>query len=120
MPFFGMFLTGLPAALVCLAIAAIWAYAAWLLYRLDSRGWWLTLIAICLFMASSMLTFAQHDMMEMYRLMGYPDSQIQQIQQTGLMVDNNMNWWMALSMLPFLGYLFFIKRYFPSIRRQPV
>ena len=35
MPFFGMFLTGLPGSLFCLAIAAIWGYAAWLLYHLD-------------------------------------------------------------------------------------
>ena len=34
-----MFLTGMPGALFCLAIAALWSYAAWPLYNLDVRGW---------------------------------------------------------------------------------
>jgi hypothetical protein len=63
-------------------------------------------------MASGLLTFARHDMLEMYRLMGYPEAQIEQIQRSGLFVKNQMTWMMALSMLPFLGYLLFIKKYF--------
>ena len=49
MPFFGMFITGLPGALFCLAIAAVWGLAAWWLYQLDERGWWLIFIALCIF-----------------------------------------------------------------------
>ena len=113
MPFFGMFLTGLPGTLFCLAIAALWSYAAWLLYKLDVRGWWLILIAMCVFMVSGLMTFAQHDMMEMYRLMGYPEAQIEQIQKTGLLVGNHMSWLMSFSVLPFLGYLFFVRKFFP-------
>ena len=111
MPFFGMFLTGVPGTMLCLAIAALWSYAAWLLYQLDQRGWWLVLIALCVFMASALLTFARHDMLEMYRLMGYPEAQIEQIQKSGLLIGNRMNWLMAFSVLPFLGYLLFIKKY---------
>lgn len=114
MPFFGMFLTGAPGAMLCLAIAAIWSYAAWSLYKLEQRGWWLTLIALCVFMASALLTFAQHDMMEMYRLMGYPEAQIEQIEKSGLLVGIRMTWLMAFSLLPFLGYLLFIKKFLRS------
>ena len=114
MPFFGMFLTGLPAMLFCLAIVALWLSAAWLLYRLDVRGWWLILIALLVFMASSVLTYSRHDMIEMYQLMGYPQVQIDQIQKTGLLTGNRMNWLMACSIIPFLGYLLFIKKYLPS------
>ncbi len=113
MPFFGMFLTGLPGALFCLAIAALWSYAAWLLYNLDVRGWWLILIALCVFMVSTLVTFARHDMMEMYRLMGYPEAQMEQMQKTGLLVGNRMSWLMSFSVVPFLGYLFFVKKYLP-------
>jgi hypothetical protein len=49
--------------------------------------------------------------MEMYRLMGYPEAQIEQIQKSGLLVGNHMSWLMALCVLPFLGYLLFIKKY---------
>ncbi len=112
MPFFGIFLTGVPGALFCLLVAAIWAYAAWLIYHLRPHGWWLILVALVVFMVSGLLTFARHDMLEMYQLMGYPQTQIDQMQKTGLLTGHWMDWLMALSALPFLGYLFFIKRYF--------
>jgi hypothetical protein len=111
MPFFGIFLTGLPGAMLCLAIAALWIYAAGSLYKLEPRGWWLILIALCVFMVSALLTFARHDVMEMYRLMGYPEAQIEQMQKSGLLVGNRMMWLMAFSVLPFLGYLLFIRKF---------
>jgi hypothetical protein len=112
MPFFGMFLTGLPGAMFGLAIAAVWGYASWSLYRLKPQGWWLFLIAIFVFTASGLLTFARHDVVEMYTLMGYPDAQIEQIKKTGLLAGNNMAWVSVFSLMPFLGYLLFIKKYF--------
>jgi hypothetical protein len=112
MPFFGIFLTGLPGGLLCLLVAAIWTYAAWLIYHLRPQGWWLILVALIVFMVSSLLTFARHDVLEMYQLMGYPQTQIDQMQKTGLLTGNRMGWLMALSALPFLGYLFFVKKYF--------
>jgi len=111
MPFFGMFLTGLPGTLLCLAIAALWACAAWLLYKLDVRGWWLILIAFVVFMVSAVMTYARHDIIEMYQLMGYPQAQIDQIQKTGLLTGNHMAWMTAFFMVPFLGYIVFIKKY---------
>ena len=112
MPFFGSFLTGVPGTLLCLLVAAVWAYAAWLIYHLRPQGWWLILVALVVFMVSSLLTFARHDMLEMYQLMGYPQAQIDQMQKTGLLTGNRMSWLMGLSALPFLGYLFFVKKYF--------
>ena len=97
MPFFGIFLTGVPGSMLCLAIAAVWSYAAWSLYKLDPRGWWVILIALCVFMTSAFVTYARHDMMEMYRLMGYPEAQIEQIQKSGLLIGNHMMWLMAFS-----------------------
>jgi len=112
MPLFGMFLTGLPGALLSLTLAALWAYAAWLLYKLDVRGWWLILIAMIVFMVSAVMTYARHDIIEMYQLMGYPQAQIDQIQKTGVFTGNRMAWMMAFFMVPFLGYIVFIKKYF--------
>ena len=111
MPFFGIFLTGVPAAMLCLAIAALWSYAAWSLYKLEPRGWWLVLITFCVLMASVLLTYARHDVTEMYRLMGYPEVQIEQMQKSGLLMGNRMMWLMAFFMLPFLGYLLFIRKF---------
>lgn len=110
-PFFGMFLTGLPGTLLCLAVAALWAYASWLLYKLDVRGWWLIVIAFLVFMVSAVMTYAHHDIIEMYQLMGYPQAQIDQIRKTGLLTGNRMAWMMVFSMMPFLGYILFVKKY---------
>jgi hypothetical protein len=111
MPFFGLLLTGLPGTLLCLAIAALWIFAAGLLYKLDVRGWWLIFIVMAAFMASALLTFAHHDILEMYQLMGYSEAQIELMKKSGLLEGNRMNWLMSLSVVPFLGYLLFIKKY---------
>jgi hypothetical protein len=115
-PFFGMFITGILGTVFYLTLAALWVYSAWLLFHLDQRGWWLILIALCVFGVSAVITYSQHDIMDMYRLMGYPETQIQQIKQTGLLEGNSMSWMTGLSMLPLLGYLFFIKGYLPRKR----
>ncbi len=111
MPCFGMFVSGLPGVLVCLLVAAVWGWAGWWLYRLDARGWWLILIAMVLFMVSALLTYARHDISEMYQLQGLPQAQIDQIQKLGLFTGNRMSWFTVLCSLPFLGYLLFIKKY---------
>jgi hypothetical protein len=111
MPCFGVFVSGLPGALICLMVAAVWGVAGWWLYRLDARGWWLILIAMVLFLVSALLTYAHHDIIEMYQLMGYPQAQIDQMQKMGLFTGHRMSWLTALFTLPFLGYLLFIKKY---------
>ena len=116
MPFFGMFLTGLPGALLCLAIAVIWGYSGWSLFKLESRGWWLILIALCVSMVSGLLTFARHDAVEMYQLMNYSQAQIEEMQKTGLLQGQSMKWLTVYSMLPFLIYLLCIKKFL----RRPV
>jgi len=113
-PFFGMFLSGFPGALIYLAIAALWGYAAWLLYQMDPIGWWLILFALVLFIVSSLLTYELQDAAEMYQRMGYPLEQIRVMQRLGLLAGNRMNWISLFSMLPFLGYLLYIKKYLPD------
>jgi hypothetical protein len=116
MPFFGVFLTGIPGAMLYLAGAAVLIYGAWALYKLNRLGWWLIFIALCAFFISNILTYARHDVTELYRLMGYPAAQIEQIQKVGLSTGNNMMWASLFSTLPLMGYLIFIERFF---RRKP-
>ncbi len=113
-PFFGMFLNGLPGSLFCVAIAALWAYCGWRLYKMDVRGWWLVLIIMSLYMVSTVMTFMRHDMVEMYQLMGYSQAQIDQVQQVGIFTGNNMAWLMLFFFVPFLGYLAYVKKYLPA------
>jgi len=107
-----MFLTGLPGSLLCLVLAALWAYTAWRLYKLDVRGWWLVLIVFLVMLVSTLLTYARHDLIEAYQLMGYSQAQIDQLQKTGLLTGHRMNWLMVICMVPWLGYILFIKKYF--------
>lgn len=111
MPFFGTFLTGGPAALFCLAVAVIWGYSGWSLYKLEPRGWWLMLIALGASMVSGLLTFARHEVAEMYELMNYSQAQIEEMQKTGLLQGNSMEWLMVYSTVPFLIYLLCIKKF---------
>jgi hypothetical protein len=43
---------------------------------------------------------------------GYPQAQIDLMRKCVLLAGNRMNWFMMLSMVPFLGYLLFVKKYF--------
>ncbi len=114
-PFFGMFLSGLAGSLLYVLVAATWAWCAYLLYQRDVRGWWITLITMLAYLASSALvTFARHDITEFYQLMSYPQAQIDQIQKMGLLTGNHMEWMALFFMLPFVGYLLFVKQYLPK------
>jgi uncharacterized membrane protein len=108
-PFFGRLLSGLPGGTLTLAIIAIWAYCAWATYHLNPTGWWTLLITIAVLLVSSVLTFSRVDMMDMYRLMGYPE---QQIEQLSSFTSRNMLVFLSVASLPFLGYLLYVKRYF--------
>ena len=112
MPFFGMFLAGWPGSLVYLLVAAISAYAAWLIYELDVRGWWVILVTVVFLVVSAVETYSVHGVLEMYQLMGYPPAQIDQMQRMGWLTGNRMSWFTGLSTLPILGYLLFVKKYF--------
>ena len=111
LPFFGMFVSGLPGALFCVVVAAVWGVAGWWLYRLDVRGWWLILLAMVVFVVSALLTYAHHDVSEMYQLQGLPPEQIDQLKNMGLFTGDRMGWFTMLFTLPFVGYLLFIKKY---------
>jgi hypothetical protein len=112
MPFFGTFLAGITGAMLYLVGAAVLIYGAWAMYKLNRLGWWLIFIALCAFSISNILTYARHDVTELYRLMGYPQAQIEQIQKVGLFTGNSTMWLVLFSTLPFMGYLIFIERYF--------
>jgi hypothetical protein len=112
MPFFGYLLSGLPGATLILALIALWVYCAWATYHLKVAGWWTVLIAFGVVIASALLTFARVDLMDMYRLMGYPEQQIEQLQRFSFLTGRNMLFFMSICSLPFLGFLLYVKKYF--------
>jgi hypothetical protein len=112
MPFFGYLVSGLPGGTLMLALIALWVYCAWATYHLNATGWWTVLIAFGVLIVSTVLTFARIDLMDMYRLMGYSEQQMEQMQQFNYFTSRNMLVFMSIGSLPFLGYLLYVKRYF--------
>ena len=112
LPFFGVFISGGGGALAYLILAVVWAWSARALYRLDVRGWWVLVIAICVMSLSHVLTYAQRDLMEMYSLMGLPAQQLEQFKRLNFPSSNLMLWGSLFFLVPFLGYLIYLKRFF--------
>ena len=112
LPLFGRLLSGVAGSLCCVGFAALWAYCAWAVYRLRAVGWWLGLISICVMTASTWVTFTQIDLLEMYRVMGYPERQIEAMKQFSFLRSHGMAYFSLVGAIPMLGFLLFVKRYF--------
>jgi hypothetical protein len=112
LPLFGTFATGLPAAFLSVCFAVAWAVGGWLNFRLDIRGWWLLVIVILLGTISTVVTFCFHNIVDLYRAGNYPPGIIDQMSKLSFFNGSAFAWIMGLVMLPFLGYLLFVRRYF--------
>ena len=112
LPFFGTLLTGLPAMLFYVVWAAGSLWLAWAFYRVMPAAWWVVVVAFLLFSVSNIMTFTRIDIMEMYRLMGYPQKELEEMQKFNFLSGKGMAVWTACCMVPWLGYLFWIKKFF--------
>jgi hypothetical protein len=111
-PFFGRYLTGVPAAACFVVLAALDGYLAIALFRLQSSGWWIAILAALVRMVSMVLTFTRADMMQAYSKMGMSDAQLQMLNSNPMFRGHVLLWWGLISMLLFFGYLLWLKRYF--------
>jgi hypothetical protein len=110
-PVFGNFVVGSLGSALYTLFALAWAYAAWSLYRLEARGWWIVFASVSIFAISAFITYSRHDVSELYTLMGYPAQQIAQIQQFSFLKGQAMAWASLFGTLPFLGYLLYVRRF---------
>jgi hypothetical protein len=110
--FFGIFLSGKSGGAVCLVIALVWGYAARALYRLELAGWWILLLGTCLLAVSTFITYLRHDLSDVYRLMGYPETQIAQLQQLNVFQGPMLAWSTLGFIVPFVVYLLFTRKFF--------
>jgi hypothetical protein len=110
-PLFGFLLAGFPAAAVCLGLALLWFWAAWRLYRCDILAWWIVVVSMVGFTISSILTYSRHNLSELYTLMGYSPAQIAAMEPYAL-PQAFVTWGILLWILPVLGFLLYIRRYF--------
>jgi len=118
-PFFGRYLTGIAGTTCFLALAALDAYLAYSLYRLQSSGWWLAISTLSVRIVSMILTYARADLMRAYSRIGFSDAQVQMMNANPMIRSHVILWWSLFSMVILFGFLIWIKRYF-SDRANPI
>lgn len=120
-PFFGKYVTGIPASAIMIALAILDGYLAFAFYRLRAVGWWIAVSALALRLISTILTYRRGDLLGAYSHMGWSQAQIDMMRSNpGFRSGLGMIWWgVALSVL-MLAYLIWIKRYFPTSSMQNV
>ena len=111
-PFFGRWLTGWPGGVACLLLAALDAYLGRSIYRLKIAGWWVAVIALCVRLFSSVLTFLRGNLFEAYSKMGVPQAQMKMMNSNPAMRPGVMLGSTLVFSLALLGYMVWIKRYF--------
>jgi hypothetical protein len=111
-PFFGVILTGWAASLAVLAFAVVYVYCAWLLYRLQSAGWWLALALITLITVSGLVSSFALDNESIQRAMGQSDTALETMKSMGPMLDNLRLGAVLASSTPFIILLLLIRKHF--------
>jgi len=113
-PLFGMLITGWAATLLILAGALVTGFLAWSTYRLELGGWWATSALLVVSGASIALTFLRVQPVEYYRLMGYPEEQLELFEQSGLAHPSLIIWSTVVLTVLSLVYMGAIRRHFGS------
>ena len=117
-PFFGLLLSGPAGTVFYLLLACVWAWCAWALYRLDRRGWWVSVAAMVLFCLSNVITYSRHDLGDIYAAMGYSPVQLASMETLSGLGGRTMMWSSLIFVIPFLGYLLYIRKFFPDRPRE--
>jgi hypothetical protein len=112
-PVFGIFATGAAGYALGLAYAGTALYAAWGLYRLKIGSWWLWLVVMLLVAISGAITLWHGDLQELYTRMGFD---MRMASQAGDLA-RKMKWMSPVWFLPWLGWMLYVRRYFPRAAR---
>jgi hypothetical protein len=113
-PFFGHYLTGIPAAGCLVALAALDLYLATALFRLRSSGWWIAILAAPVRMLAVASSYSRAGLMQAYSKMGWSDEQMNMLNSSPLFRSRVFLWWGVILMMVFFGYLLWLKRYFKA------
>ena len=92
-PFFGRYLTGIPGSVCFIGMAALDAYLAIALFRLQTSGWWIAVVTVPIRLLSMALTFARADMMQAYSKIGMSDAQLKVLSSNPMFRGHVFLWW---------------------------
>ena len=118
-PFFGRYLTGMPAAFCMVVVAVIDIYLAFAFYRGQVASWWIALVTLSIRVLSALITYARADVMQGYAKMGMSESQLQMMSSSPIFRGHVFLWMNVVSMVLFLSYLLWVKRYFKASDSAP-
>jgi len=118
-PLAGVVLQGWPSRVLWLAVTAFMLYAARGFYRLDLRVWWIYTVGALVLWASSLVTFQRVGLVDFYRQMGLPERQLELLARNPMLVNGSILWLSLLSMVLFLGYLLYVRRFFSDLKDRP-
>ncbi len=111
-PFFGFILSGMKGAAVGLVVMLLSGYIAWGTYRLSIKAWWGAVLLVVGWAVSAVLTFSRVSMLDYYEKMNFPEQQLDIIKQYSIPQNYAMVLFCGLSLVGFLGYLLYTRRYF--------
>jgi len=111
-PAMGRILTGAPAVLFCLALAAAAVALARGAYALRPWAWWGSLALVLVVHGGSLAAFLRVDMAELYARMGLPAEDIQMMREGGLLTGSVVVLTTAAIGIACVVYLIFVKRHF--------
>ena len=110
-PVFGMLLTGAAGCSVILVISGTMLYLGWGLYRLRINAWRVFAVMMVLMAVSGAVTFWHIDFLTLYAKMGFNSHTTTMAAQMGNLPL--IRWMGLVSMLPWLVWLLYVRRYFP-------
>jgi len=112
LPFFGTYLTGLPAVAVLLALSFGYGYAAISTFKLKIAGWWTALMLYGLSSVSAMITYLTVGIGPMYEHLKLPSKQLQMLQKVSLFEGPGSIVLVVMYALPLFVFLFYARRFF--------
>jgi hypothetical protein len=113
-PFFGIFLTGLPAAVLLFANSALCVYLAIGFYLAKKEAWYYGLYLYAFWTVSVFITLLFNDFLDMYRYMNIPQASLAILNNIGIFSSGNMFIIFISFLIPYLAFYLYIRRYFQN------
>jgi hypothetical protein len=117
-PLFGHYVSGGAGLFLSILLGGLLLYLAHGIYRLRIQAWWIALGLQVTFSLSSVVTAWVGNPAELYQKMGL--DQRSAAMSTALMASPGFRWMTAISVIPWLVWLLWIRRYFDSPQIPPV
>ncbi len=117
-PFFGNILSGMTGAGVTLVGILLVAYVAWGTYKLSIKAWWCAVLMTIAWTVSIGITFSRVSLLELYEKMNFPEQQLHFMKQFSIPLNSTMVLYSVLWGVGLLGYLLYVRRYFPRFSKQ--